>query len=365
MRKICVMLFMLLPISLSAGMVDLTYEMWSNVFYSRGDSYKIAMTAATHKYACVFPIPKSGELNGVSFYTGTVTTGDVLRVTLRGWDYTTGTSPLDVCYATGTVTISDTDDNVWKSVTFDASSTTVRGSQACVVFEFDSYVAGNLELCRAQSPEILNAFTSYYNGTSWATDRSPRILLDYADGGYNAHGLQFKSFDYLTVSSPYERGIRWYVPYQVRIKGIGFQGSAGTSGTVNLLDADNNVIKSVPAVSAGTLSWVGQSRYVAYFDTDVVLSSGTVYRFTIKPTSGNFMVGRVIVPSSAYSSVLPGADQMYYTYRNGTGEWTDDPLTYLSIGPIINGIEGPSTGTGTGETIYVIKPSPPAYAGED
>jgi hypothetical protein len=148
------------------------------------------LDAATEKYAMVFRAPKDGSIATIGFKLGVVTTGDTLRVSLQNVDPATG-NPDGTADQSGTVVVASADDNTWKTAILGSARVVTLGELLCLVIDFNSFVAGNLEIQAIQAAAGGSRYgfqNSCYNthqvGGSWTKSVStlPCIDIAYNDG---------------------------------------------------------------------------------------------------------------------------------------------------------------------------------------
>lgn len=147
-----------------------------------------ALTAATHKVAFHFIASKAGTIDSIGFLLGTVTTGDTLKISIQGVDTTTGNPDGSILGNSKTIVVADTDDNKWVETATGMAVTITQGQVFCIVVEFNTWVAGNLNV-DAGSGDTRAAFThsilvNRYGGASWAksTAAVPNVSIKLTDG---------------------------------------------------------------------------------------------------------------------------------------------------------------------------------------
>ena len=108
----------------------------------------ITLDATGERCGCVLFIKQAGDIAKVIFYNAAITTGDTIKASIQTvgasgvpsgtvWPTATGNK------AYGTVAIS-TGDTGWHTVTFTEVAPVVAGDIIAVVFEWNSYVSGNM-----------------------------------------------------------------------------------------------------------------------------------------------------------------------------------------------------------------------------
>lgn len=210
--------------------------------FSTGEYYAKALTTANQtiftfdsaadRMALITMIPKTGTLTAVEFRTGAVsTTGATLQVQLEtvaadgtpsGTIYTSG--------ANGTVVVSTSDDNVFKSVSINGGTgvTVTKGDMVAIVLTVSSGTPKTIQISAAPNSayNFLGVFPYQVNDTagSWAksTGNVPTsFLLNY--GGTYEHmegGCPISAVAITTIGNGNERALRFVAPAPIRVLGV-------------------------------------------------------------------------------------------------------------------------------------------------
>ncbi len=135
----------------------------------------LLMDASGEKAAFIFKIPKSGTITEIGFRTGAVTTADTLKAGLYTVD--TSNNPTATAYG-GMVagTQASPAANTWYAVALGTNCTATAGDVVAVVIEFNSYVAGNLNISRTGWKQWNQRFTTLPSASrqSWTASRADR-----------------------------------------------------------------------------------------------------------------------------------------------------------------------------------------------
>jgi hypothetical protein len=322
--------------------------------------------AAAEKLAFVVRAPKAGILHKVRFRTTTVGTGDTLKVSFQDLDTATG-APDGTPDQFRTIVIADADDNA-SLVTGILSSdgtdggtkrTVARGELLCVVFEFDSWVAGNISLSSRATVNVAGTSSESYCThftAAWVRSVSalPRMALEYSDGTYEAipyvcpavAGIATETYG--TGTTPDERGLIFQLPFAAKVGGFWVAINRAAAFDIKLYDSDGSTVlesQSFAAASAGTVLIMH-----TYFDSEITLSKDTSYRMTVLPTTAttvSLMVGSYSV--AAVLDALPGGQECHYTSRTDAGAWTEATTKRPLMGLILSELDdGVSVGGGGG-----------------
>src|SRR5574341_1236927 len=153
------------------------------------------LSASGAKMGCIFWPAIADTIDLIGFRTGTVTTGDTLKVSVQDL-LTTADDVDEVIDAFRTIVIADGDDNVYKEtglITSDGTDTGTKksvspSSPLGVVFEFDAFVAGNLQLLAldgaTRTTDMNSAYITIKSGGTWSTpvNEQPYIVVKYTSG---------------------------------------------------------------------------------------------------------------------------------------------------------------------------------------
>jgi hypothetical protein len=316
--------------------------------FNPGAGFNVLLDASGEKCAFVFVVPETGNLAGVRFRLNTVTTGETLKASLQDVDPATG-DPDGTLDQSGTVAVADTDDNTWKSVTFGAARAVVRGEVLAVVIEFDSAV-GSLNIAGGTVLVYGNAYIDQFTSLWTKQARSPVVVLDYDDGNVYAPpgclSTAANVIDFASASTPDERGIRFRLPYPVRVIGLVFFGRLGGGCDLVLYDSDGATVLGTASLDGDVKQSAGDLEFVGLFEEAVDLEAETYYRATVKPSTAT--VVRVHVMEAVDQGALdglPGGQEFHGTERTDGGAWTDETA---ERGPVWLLVEGFDDGASAG-----------------
>lgn len=322
-----------------------------------------AMTASGHRVMAVIGVPYTGNLRRIRFRTGTVTTGDTVRVSFQDVSATTGL-PDGTQDQYRDVTVNSTDDDTWIQ-TGDITATgadgggkrsVTRGDVLAVVWEFPSYVAGNLNI-RTASPHQTadNCFyVGTYNGTSWtvASGRG-EIELEYDDGtiAYTPSMIpaEFTSGTIASNTTPDEIGNYFEFPAQVKVGGVCGRLDLDGDCDVVLYDSDGTTVLASVSLDKDLRNGTVSTPFERLFSGEVTLAANTRYRLVYKPTSTT-AVGyrRMDVPAAGTMAAFPLGTSCYMTSRTDAGSWSETTTARIQIDVLITQIHD---GSGSGGPI--------------
>jgi len=323
----------------------------------------LLMDAAGEKVAYIFSAPETGNLARVRFQTGVVTTGDTLKISFQDVDPATG-FPDGTADQYRTLVVADTDDNkaLYSGIiSSDGTDTGTKravtlGEMVAVVFEFNNYVAGNLNLVQRFS-----YYNSYLTGlcyallytTSWAKQNSafPRLAVEYDGGTYpmivgcNAAVNRITEQAFSSSSNPDERGNVIVPPFDATCSGLWASVTLDAVADLILYDSANNVLGSFsldPDIRPATSAYNTFAPIPA-----VTLAAGSLYRVSIKPTSTSTMRAYLAdYVANAVLAALSGGTNVYSTTRVVAGGWTDANTKRYLCGLILSQLDDGAGGVG-------------------
>jgi hypothetical protein len=330
-----------------------------------------SLTADTALAAYVVQIAKAGNIRKVRWGTRTVTTGGDMDVRLETVDAATG-HPSGTLWGTttnGTQAVANGDDNVWFTTTLTADATVAVGDILAVCIKAPAGV--NLNVLTSWALSSLNLpfpYFRFFNGTSWAGVGSgaPMVMLEYDDGSYAPlfgcyPAGNVTSHSVSTSTTPDVVGLRFQVPYPLRVKGAwavvdidgdcalrlvstAYHQGAGT-GILGSITLDKDIRTST---ATGPLP--------LFFSSPIDLSPATWYRLVLEPTSTTAITGPydIEVPTLAgldswvsqnwhlTSAKDPTVDGDWTNYNSGT--FRVPPLMGLIVGGVDDAVSAGSGG---------------------
>ena len=322
------------------------------------------MDASAEKVAVVFRAPKAGTLARIGFRTGTVTTGDTLKVSFQDVSTADG-NPDGTPDQFRTQAVGDGDDNVWFRsglVTSDGTNggtlrTVVRGELVAAVIEFDSFVAGNLNIASTAllaSDTLGGSYLTHFTA-AWAKSRavSAAVAVEYDDGsfGYIPNTLPAvtkTSTNFNSGSTPDEVALKFSHPVPLRVNGFWFASAVSGDFDVILYDSDGTTALatftgdkdvSTPSTAA--------ALFAAPFSASVSLLANTFYRIALRPsTVTNCSRIDFTVNAAAVLDQMSGGQNFHYSERTNAGAWTDTTTKRPLLGVIVDGQDDGATVSG-------------------
>lgn len=296
------------------------------------------LDATAEKFAYIFQVPKTGNIDRVGFRTGTVTTSNALTV---GIQTLTGDAPSGSAYggsAAGSQATVATD--TYYEVTLATPAAATRGDWVAVVIQFTAWTTGNLNIVANEAWFNQNfPYVSHFTA-AWAKGgKHPCGHVRYDDGTYPqifavpSAAWSFPSYD--TGTTPDERGLKFKVPISCAIKGAWCRVGPGTGGwSLILYDSDGTTALTTQAVAATASFGTGNDPIRVLFDADVILAPNVFYRLAVLPTSlTNVDLAQFTVNTAAMLDGFPGGQNFHLTTRTDAGAWTDTTTARSGLEP--------------------------------
>lgn len=334
-----------------------------DVVYGAGAFDSFILDATAEKLAFIFPVPKTGNIDKVGFLTGTVTTGDTLKVSVQDVSLTDG-HPDGTAAVYRTIAIADTDDDTWKetgSLTTDGTDTgtqlaVTRGDLLSIVIEYNSYVAGNLSIkglaTGSRTNIIARQYIDHYT-TAWTKSQQtvPLFSLQYDDGNfyYIPEVLpvsEITSPTFNSGSTPDEKALKFSYPFPVRVWGAWWAADMDADGDIVLYDGDTN--PSISIDKDRTYTTLG-GLCAAPFASDVSLAKDTTYYLAMQPTTtSNLSIPIMTFNTAALLDQTDGGQAFCYAERTDGGGWTTVTNQRPLMGLILNGFDDAISSGGSG-----------------
>src|SRR3990167_1585425 len=271
-----------------------------------GGTGGVLLDANGEKFACVFKVPKTGTLHKVWFRTGTVTTGDDLKVSFQ--DVGADGFPDEIVDQYRVVTVADANDNVGFTTGILSSDGTdigtkrsvTFGQELAIVIEYNSYVAGAMYIAFSDSLAYTGEAYPYCAqkvgaGPTWAktgVSTWPVIAVEYSDGTYAfintlpILSTTQKSYQVGTLVAD-EYALAFTLPFTCRIKGMG--GIIEVDGDCDFVLYEGTTIRASVSIDADKRSHVGITVLNMDFSAPYTIAANTQYRIAVKPTTSTLV----------------------------------------------------------------------------
>lgn len=341
----------------------------------------LTFDSTTDRLAYVSKALLADSISKLFFRLGTVTTGAVLKLEIQSVTNGRPSGSLIAAGASGTVTVADGDDNVWKSITIGTPYTFSVGEDYALVISYDS----------GTTPSMLFATVVTEMG-GWSAGLFPTLLQDTGAGSWNTsmigrlewviemtaaggavtHPGLFPLNGAGTVTSfnsgtnPNERAMKVVVPAKMRVIGMSidlFNVAAGADITFSIWDSTDNPGASPTPLAQASLD--GDFAYSAtadgiahvFFPAPVTLDAGSAYYLGVKPTTANniglmeLSAAGTGASSTGIRAFGIGTVTAHLSTRQWVstdpGAWTDTTTTLPAISLIVDQIDdGASAGGG-------------------
>jgi len=248
-----------------------------------------SLNAANTKCANGFWLHHDTNIQYVLSQIGTVTTGDTIRVSLQYAD--SASIPDGTPLASVSLTVTAGMANSWQEISFSPPiSVTGTPRLVYVVWDYDNYSGGNLQIVVGGSAPGFRNVRAAYNGTAWSFGNSPTALLKTSSGsivGFGFLGWMRSGTGISSTSNPDEGGIACTFNRPLRLVGLARQVFSVT-GNHDLGEfrvyRNNSVLWSA---QSGTVDSVGSTfLWLPVAVTQrIILSPNVEYIFAFRATS--------------------------------------------------------------------------------
>lgn len=325
------------------------------------------LDATGEKMMAVFVAPKTGTLGYVRFRTATVTTGDTMKVSFQDRDPATG-NPDGTPDQYRTVAVANGDDNVWvltglvtdNGADGGAKRSVTKGDRVCVVVEFDSYVAGNLNIqYQDQAISMSNdIYAATYTAGAWtkAVQSMGQFEVLYDDNSLAYSPSMCPGVSTATTlasnTTPDEVAMIFQVPVACVVSGAWVLIDIDGDCDIVLYDSDGTTALATVSLDKDNRQPTGAAVVFVEFAANVTLAASTSYRLAVKPTSTTAVgVRYYAVNAQASLDAFPLGQNCHWSERTDAGSWTQTTTRRLRAGICIAQVhDGASSGGGA----YVI-----------
>jgi hypothetical protein len=248
-----------------------------------------ALSAAGHKAAVCFRVPKQTTVSGILWYAPSVTTADNIRVSIQG---SSSLRPDGSTLASGITNVASSG---WKKTLFDSTAVLTPGIDYWAVWDFPSYNGGNLTVNAAgYSVNVLTlypALRARFDGSSWTSTydvKGNTAFLLYDQSGVIAphSGVHFATGVETSLASGSRAALEFTATKAITIAGVQWVSNAdqAASGVVRLY-RNGSLATQVSVPTFGTTSGTPHRRY-AYFPGEVTIAPGNRVKIVLQCTSG-------------------------------------------------------------------------------
>lgn len=300
----------------------------------------------------VIEIPEDGNITKIGFRTGTVTVSDALKISLQTVDEDTGRPTGNLIHADAYGVQASVASNTTYWVSTQNPVAVTRGDIVAPVVEFNSYVAGNLQMLVVFGWHTYSLFPYIfsYTGLTWSLQaRYSNFGLEYDDdiiepvnGAFPALSVGSPSWD--ANDDPDRRGLRFSVPYNCRISGVYVLIDLDGDTDIELYDNDGVTLLETISLDSNVRGVTSRTILLKSFVTPIELIKNTFYRIILHPTTGtDITLGTFIVTDDGASeamNALNGGVNFHYTTCHGSpvneASWTQTATRRPLIGLMID-----------------------------
>jgi hypothetical protein len=324
---------------------------------------KMSLSVANARGAHIFQVPRTGNIASVIWRTGGVTTGATLDMRIETVDLLTGDPTGTLVNANANVSrvLLATDDNLVFTETLTAVAAVTKGQLIAFVIVNPAASFGNFQIAGYSYATISPGFPyqDLYGGASWVASSAnfQAITLLYDDGvcaipkGGLITPTTITNTTFNSGSTPDVRGLRFQLPYSVRVTGAWLNMDLDGDCKVMLVTTAYNQgagtgILATATLDKDTRGLLNGMLIFVTFDNSVTLTAATNYRLVVEPTSvTSLTVYDVSVASLAMLDAMSGGSNFHLTTAKDPtvdGDWTNyNSGTFRSpfMGLIIDGID--------------------------
>jgi len=306
------------------------------------DTTTLLVDASGEKAAFIIRIQKTGTIRKIGFRTGNVVQNQTIKVSLQDVSGVNG-DPDESIDQFRTISVADTDDNVWKTTGLVSSDGTdsgslrsvTRGDLIAVVFENNSFTAGDIFrlCCLTTGQQNVSIYCDLKSGAgpAWGKVNAwPDVALIYDDGAGNDISYycaycspisNITTATYNSGSSPNKRGMKFRLPYPSKISGFYINLTGTTNGTfvVKLYDSDGSTVLQTSATfDHDQVRTTSAGGFSGYFPTDQQLSANTYYYVMIEPQLAiNVALNLLTVNAASNFDQMEGGQDFHFVDNSG------------------------------------------------
>jgi hypothetical protein len=293
------------------------------------------LNAAADRLAFVFTVPSDGNIEGLVFTTGAVTTSQSLDIRLETID--ANSYPTDTLVAAGAEgTLASVTSNTQYLVSLGTPYAAQAGAVLAFVIRYTASVGYLYIATSHQSSSVLTAEHPYValklDAAYGKFSRVGNFAVKISGGYPFCGGLPAQSVNKLELAN-YEIGMRFKLAVGMKICGLWARFARYTNdtygATLRLRNAADTVLASR---NFNDLGIGGRGLHMFYFD-ELELVAGTVYRVTLE--SGGVLgifIEQILGAANAYLDAWPGGKECYWCeYDAGWSETISGRPTAMGI----------------------------------
>lgn len=320
---------------------------------------------ATSEYvAWIIQAPKTGTIDRIHFYAGTVTAnGDGLRCRIETVSASTGEPSGTLVAGSSEVTHTTTTANAWNRGTAGLNAAVTAGDFIAVIVRspasgttFNGVIRTKFSTHKGPGPDSANLLFPYIvNALPTATKDAPGAMcmaLEYDDGTtpYIESAIPISSMtvtSFNSTSTPDERGNLFQLAARMRVVGVYHQlvpAGSSQSCDVVLYNAAGSALATINLDCDISRALASAQSYINFFPTPITLEPDTDYRLVLRPTvTSSMSMAHFVIDTSAGGIRLREATvgdlSWKLTTRSDAGSWTNTDDSIACIGLIVDQLD--------------------------
>jgi hypothetical protein len=333
------------------------------------------LDASGEYVAWIIQAPKTGTIDRIHFFAGTVTAdGSGLRCRIETVSTTSSAPSGTLVGGSSEVTHTTTTASSWNRGTAGLGAAVTRGDFIAVKLlspagtTFNGVIRAKFDNNKGPGVDPVNFLVPYViNAIPSATAVSPGAMtfaleyddgsIPYIDSAIPASSVASTSFN--STSTPDERGNLFQVPVPMRAIGVYHQlvpGGANQTCDLVLYDNGGSALATI-ALDLDQYRAAAASSAEHMFASPITLTASTNYRLVLKPTvTSSMSVTQYVLDTSAGGTALReagvGGTTWQLTTRADAGAWTETADTIACVGLIVDQFDdGASGGGGSGNPL--------------
>lgn len=315
------------------------------------------LDAAGEKIAWVFKVPKTTTITGIAVKATTVTSSGDFDFRVETVSTTDG-NPTTTLWGTNTNLSATVSATGIIEITFTAGASVTMGDIVAIVI---SRTSGNVTFAHAVANTTVGfPYSLTHNGTSWSkvtTSQFLQLAIKEA-GGYIPFPSSFllpvvSTFNINTGTSPDEVGVRFNLPFAVRIVGASIHwnyAGTGRSATATAFDSGGSALSSNFSAHDEDISNAvsGAKNYDMYLTAAYDLAANTDFTVAMKPTTASINAWNYydFTGFSGLKAITLFDSYMTTVYRVDGGSWSTYTDRHWGVQLIVSGIDFGGTAGG-------------------
>jgi len=258
---------------------------FGTIWYEETASY--TLSAAGHRAAVLFRVPRNITVSGVLWRVSSVTTGDTVRVSIQG---VSSLRPDGNIIASGNTSVTASG---WQKTLFSSQATLAAGTDYAMVWDFPSYSGGNMavfvNLAGARLLSHYLPLRARFDGSSWtpAWGGATAFLLYDQGGALVPHvGVPIVAHVSSSIGAGGRVGLEFTASKAITIAGVQWVSNSDQAFAGEMrLYRNGTLVAQVSLPLYGSPSGAPNRRY-SYFATPVTVAPGNRVKIILHCTGG-------------------------------------------------------------------------------